>query len=148
MSHQHGRPILPRQNSQSFRHRVLQRRQRVLHGGGVQPGRLQPCDHVGPARPVREQPVDEDDVRAAGPVSVRAQRGVSAAAAPVAIVIANKRRSIGEPLLQPTGIDAASDHREALRAVRQPENSTQRVAAAMLPPSTVVASAVVLSASA
>src|SRR6202035_5808402 len=80
--------------------------------------------------PSANSPWTRTTFRAVGPVSVRAQRGVSAAAAPVAIAIANKRRSTGESLLQPIDIDAASDYREALRAARQPENSTQRIAAA------------------
>ncbi len=62
MTHEHRRAILPCQHPLSGRHRLRQRRQRILHGRGVEPRRLQSRDHFGPARAVGEQPVHKHDV--------------------------------------------------------------------------------------
>ena len=49
MTDQNCRAILPRQHALGGRNRFGQRGQRVLHGGGVEPGRLQSRNHFGPA---------------------------------------------------------------------------------------------------
>ena len=62
MSDQNCQTILPRQRALGRGYRLGQRRQRVLHGRGVEPRRLQSRDHFGPARAVGEQPVHKHDV--------------------------------------------------------------------------------------
>ena len=62
MTDQHRRAVLPRQHPLGRSDRFRQRRQRILHGGGVEPRRLQSRDHLGPARAVGEQPMHEHDV--------------------------------------------------------------------------------------
>ena len=55
-----GHPAAPARARPTRRFR--QRRQRVLHGRDIEPRRLQPRDHFGPARSVGEQPVHQNDV--------------------------------------------------------------------------------------
>jgi hypothetical protein len=62
MPDQNRRAILPRQHALGRRDRFGERRQRVLHGRDVEPGRLQTRDHFGPARSIGEQSVHEHDV--------------------------------------------------------------------------------------
>ena len=62
MADQNRRAILPRQHALGRSDRFRQRRQRILHGRGVEPRRLQSRNHLGPARAVGEQPVHEHDV--------------------------------------------------------------------------------------
>ena len=59
---ENSRAVLPIQHALSGRYRFRQRRQRILHGRGVEPRRLQSRDHFGPARAVGEQPVHKHDV--------------------------------------------------------------------------------------
>ena len=49
MPDQHGRAILPIEHTLCRGDRFRQRRQRILHGSGVKPRRLQARDHLGPA---------------------------------------------------------------------------------------------------
>jgi hypothetical protein len=49
MPDQDGRAVLPRQHALRRSDRFGQRRQRILHGRGVESRRLQSCDHLGPA---------------------------------------------------------------------------------------------------
>jgi hypothetical protein len=49
MSDQHGRAVLPGEHSLGRGDRFRQRRQRILHGRGIEPRRLQSCDHIKPA---------------------------------------------------------------------------------------------------
>ena len=62
MADEDGRTILSRQHALGGRHRVVERRQRVLHRGWVESLRLQTGDHLGPAGAVREQAMDQDDI--------------------------------------------------------------------------------------
>ena len=49
MSYQDGRTILAVEHALGLRHRILQCRQRVLHGCHIQSRGLQTCYHLGPA---------------------------------------------------------------------------------------------------
>jgi hypothetical protein len=62
MPDQNRRAILPRQHALCRSDRFRQRRERVLHGGGIESRRLQSRDHVGPARAVGEQPMHKHHV--------------------------------------------------------------------------------------
>src|SRR5579884_3032513 len=62
MAGEHRRAILAIEHAAHGGYGLVEVRQRVLDRGDIQPCRLQPADHVCPARAIDEQAVDEDDV--------------------------------------------------------------------------------------
>src|SRR5512133_253355 len=91
MPDQNRRAILPRQHPLGRSDRFRQRRERVLHGRGIEPRRLQSRNHFGPARSVSKSPCTSTTLRAFVAFAAMPRGEINEAAAP-ATMAAEKAR--------------------------------------------------------